>query len=568
MIRQIQLFGITDVGRQRTHNEDNFAICKDVSQKQWGFRRTEILDLSDGGAVLVVADGMGGTNAGEIASDIAQQYVMDAFNTLGKVSESVRDKEKWLKDLVLGAHKAIVKHQHEHLDTAGMGTTLIVVWVVGDSLHAAWSGDSRCYIWSGEEYLRPFSDDHSMVWEMVKAGNMTPEEARTHPESNLILQSLGTDGNPPKPSVRSRKLFKGDRVLVCSDGLNGMLSDEDIYTVLKEDLDTAETCSRFVDLANEAGGHDNVTCLMLDVKDADGRPAGDTVSGGASVDSYDEVHGEEKQGFGMRAVMIVLVAFVLLVLVWFLWIRPGGNPVDPYVGSADTPADLSGSSDVDFDRGSDMVEGTNALPDRPVAPPTATERVSTRDNQENDSVPSASWTDNLPAIQPAAPDSEETADAETRDEAGNDSVNAVIPDTTGTAVSDSDTVEIPVQNVHPDSVRFPGSGTGLPNYTIPDSANRVNGRTRPGAVITLPDTTSHPPTDPSGLFHSLNLVPVGATIPPGSTSPKAVLSDTSISFSTGFAAAMHRLSVLFRERRSGSAIHIDNSEAVSANMIV
>jgi serine/threonine protein phosphatase PrpC len=464
MIRQIQLFGVTDVGRQRTHNEDNFAICKDVSEKQWGFRRSEILELSVAGAVLVVADGMGGTNAGEIASDIAQQYVMDAFNGLEVLPKSGRDREKWLKEQILGAHKAIVKHQHEHLDTAGMGTTLIVVWIVGDTLHSAWSGDSRCYIWSGEEYLRPFTDDHSMVWEMVKAGNMTPEEARTHPESNLIMQSLGTEGNPPKPSVRSRKLFKGDRVVVCSDGLNGMMSDEAIRSVLAENLDTADTCSRLVNIANEGGGDDNITCLLLDVKDGEERPAGVADDVVATTVRYREGQNDSSASAKTRPIFWVLPGVILLVVALFFWIRSADDSGDVGLVGTELPVEVpdTGYSD------------TASEPSRPVPPPASRQpdddvRLVPNDTTEP-SVTSA--VNNEAAVVPPPTSNDIVPD-----------VPAVVADTT--AIAPNETIEVgatPVVNNEAAVVPPPTS-----NDIVPDVPPVVADTT----ATTPPDTTGN-----------------------------------------------------------------------------
>lgn len=283
MIKTFTLFGITDVGRQRTHNEDNFVVSRDVSANEWGFRRDAVVEAGAGGALLIVADGMGGTNAGEVASHLAQESVRKAFQQLTTIPESSSKREKFLRQCILNAHEQIIEHQHKHLETAGMGTTLVIAWVIGESLHTAWSGDSRCYVYDGSSPLKPFTDDHSMVWELVKKGSLTPEEARTHPESNLILQSLGSPDNPPKPSVRSTKLRAGNRVLVCSDGLNGMLPDQRIEQLLSEGNGTAETCADLVKQANMAGGEDNITCLLLDVLETEEQPAKTKKGSGAAT---------------------------------------------------------------------------------------------------------------------------------------------------------------------------------------------------------------------------------------------------------------------------------------------
>ncbi|MFY0672940.1 MAG: serine/threonine-protein phosphatase [Bacteroidia bacterium] len=273
MIKKIELFGTTDVGQVRDHNEDNFAICKDLERKEWAFKRDEVLDLSKRGSLLVVADGMGGTNAGEVASHIAQETIQKLFDNLESIPKSASEREKALKRFIVDAHNAIVEHQHKNLDTAGMGTTLVLAWVFEDSVHVAWSGDSRVYLYQGQQEMYPFTDDHSLVWQMVQEGQMTPEEARVHPESNIITQSLGDERQTPKPSAKSKKLYSGDRVMVCSDGLCGMLSDQEIMNFMRIESSTAEICKELVNAANRAGGTDNITVLMLEVKEGDKRPA-------------------------------------------------------------------------------------------------------------------------------------------------------------------------------------------------------------------------------------------------------------------------------------------------------
>lgn len=262
---KFRLFGITDVGRVRDHNEDNFAVCKDLDKGEWNYDRSELRELSDRGAVMIVADGMGGTNAGEIASDIAQKTVKKQFDELKKVPRNDEKILNLLGDFIIEAHDKIVEHQKNYLDTAGMGTTMVVAWVLGKKLYVSWSGDSRCYVFNNDTPAYPFTDDHSQVWEMVKNNHMTPEEARVHPESNLITQNLGDPSQPPQPEGKCVNLQPGDRILVCSDGLNGMLSDADIHYTLVEEQETSEACKKLVESAKNAGGHDNITVLLFDV---------------------------------------------------------------------------------------------------------------------------------------------------------------------------------------------------------------------------------------------------------------------------------------------------------------
>ncbi len=262
MSRKLEIFGMTDVGQVRDHNEDNFVICKDLKQKDWSYARDKKVELGPWGTLLVVADGMGGTNAGEVASHIAQETVKKTLNALEAIPESDKKREDLLKKIIREAHDEIVKHQQKNLETAGMGTTLVIAWIIGDKLHVAWSGDSRCYVHRKGEDLHPFSEDHSLVWNLVKAGEISPEEARTHNESNIITQSLGEPSRPPKPSAKTTELHPGDQVLVCSDGLNGMLSDEQIQYFLDQNKSVADICNDLTAAANKAGGTDNITVLM------------------------------------------------------------------------------------------------------------------------------------------------------------------------------------------------------------------------------------------------------------------------------------------------------------------
>ncbi len=264
----VEIFATTDTG-SRSYNEDNFAVCKDLSQKSWSFMPHEKFSLSESGAVLLVADGMGGTNAGEVASDIAQQHIQDQFNTLTDIPTTDKARLSLLQSMVMEAHRALVAHQETNLETAGMGTTLIILWVFTDKAFVAWCGDSRLYVYRKHEALAPFTDDHSLVWQLVKQGQLTPEEARLHPESNIITQSLGDPSYPPKPDASLIDIKTGDRFLLCSDGLNGMLSDDEIYTILTQEEDTVQASKRLVYEANQAGGKDNITVVMLDVVQKD-----------------------------------------------------------------------------------------------------------------------------------------------------------------------------------------------------------------------------------------------------------------------------------------------------------
>lgn len=255
----LKYFGATNVGQVRDHNEDSFVII-DLAQEE----------NNPKGTIFMVADGMGGANAGEVASAIACNVIEDRFLKLQTIPDSPRNIEKYLKNLLLEAHQQIVQHASQHPECEGMGTTAVLAWVIANQLHVVWCGDSRCYVYQKRQQhtLKPFTDDHSLVWQMVLSGEISPEEARVHDQSNIILQVLGSTDSKPKPSYLSKKLIEGEEILLCSDGLNGMLSDAAIQQILERQNDVELTTDVLIDAANHAGGTDNITVIYVTVEDA------------------------------------------------------------------------------------------------------------------------------------------------------------------------------------------------------------------------------------------------------------------------------------------------------------
>ncbi|MEM7368212.1 MAG: PP2C family serine/threonine-protein phosphatase [Bacteroidota bacterium] len=260
----IDIWSQTDTGKIRDHNEDNFCVSENLANQEWGAKGKSPMLLGKLGSLLAVADGMGGTNAGEVASEIAVQEVQSSF---AQIQELPTDPHIFLKAVIMRAHQAILEHAKLHPQTRGMGTTLILAWVVDGLLYVAWSGDSRCYLFREGIEFRPLTDDHSLVWEMVKNKILTAEEARTHPDSNIITQSLGNNREAPKPEALKQgiPLQAGDRLLLCSDGLNAMVPDPQIGTLLIQGESAQRTCQSLIEAANLAGGYDNITTLLLDV---------------------------------------------------------------------------------------------------------------------------------------------------------------------------------------------------------------------------------------------------------------------------------------------------------------
>jgi serine/threonine protein phosphatase PrpC len=261
----LKLTAKTDVGRVREHNEDNYVVCPDVEKKEWFFSDTII--ESEEGTLLVVADGMGGLNAGEVASAIAIETIQQYFNQDNRTKIETHEQVKAaLIDCINIAQSNMLNHAKEHPDTTGMGTTIVIAFIKENILHTAWVGDSRCYVLRKNTELYYATKDHSYVQELVDANQLTMEQAFYHPESNIITRSLGDNSNKtPKPDVCAYPIVAGDKILLCSDGLNGMLQDDAILKILHETENINEAAIKLINTANEAGGHDNITLILSEI---------------------------------------------------------------------------------------------------------------------------------------------------------------------------------------------------------------------------------------------------------------------------------------------------------------
>jgi protein phosphatase len=229
----------TDVGRVRNQNEDSLWASE---------------------SLFLVADGMGGHAAGEVASGLA-------VTEIGRIAESSPLQAEDITIAIWRANEAILRAGHERGDRFGLGTTVTGVAVVsaeGDDQWAVFNvGDSRVYRFI-EGQLSQVTVDHSEVQELVTAGHLRPEEARFHPRRNVVTRSLGSDP-PPIADLWVLRPRAGDRFLVCSDGLTGELEDAEIEQLLAEFSDPQEAADALVRAANAAGGHDNVTAIVVDL---------------------------------------------------------------------------------------------------------------------------------------------------------------------------------------------------------------------------------------------------------------------------------------------------------------
>lgn len=225
----------TDVGKVREVNEDSY-----------GYRDR----------LFVLADGMGGYEAGEIASAIAVETVL-AVNPAGNETAAR------LRQVILDANQAILSEVEKHPEHAGMGTTITVLYLDNTQAYITNVGDSRIYTLSGGKLLQ-LTADHSLVAELVKNGSITEAEAKIHPRRNILTQALGMEGNL-EFEVSMVAFAPGDKFLLCSDGLTGILDESTIAAYLAADATPQSIAEQLVGAANAAGGKDNISVIVVEV---------------------------------------------------------------------------------------------------------------------------------------------------------------------------------------------------------------------------------------------------------------------------------------------------------------
>jgi protein phosphatase len=255
----IEVFGKTDVGLVREHNEDNFLVA-DVTA---AVRSNEIaaplpIDVGDKGALFLVCDGMGGAAAGEVASQMAVDSIYEA---LSAAAPQTRDGfARLLRRAVEQANERIFIQSRDNQSERGMGTTCTVAGLVDSTLVVGQIGDSRCYVLRDGK-LAQVTKDQSLAWQLIEAGAMTAEEAKAFEHANIILQALGVQERV-EVVLSQVELRKGDVALLCSDGLHGPVSDEEILAVLIAETDLKRAGDALVTKALERDGPDNITVVL------------------------------------------------------------------------------------------------------------------------------------------------------------------------------------------------------------------------------------------------------------------------------------------------------------------
>lgn len=305
------------MGSVRSNNEDNFIVNDDLSNPDWFVPKdnSDEKSLGKSGAILVVADGMGGMNAGEVASAIAVDTIKTVFSGEGcpDSASSFKEIEAFLKEAIVKADANIKAKVKEDESTSGMGTTIVIAWILDKTAHIAWCGDSRAYLFNPSSGLKRLSKDHSYVQELVNAGKLDPELAFDHPNSNIITRSLGDCNTKARPDYISQNLSSGDVVLLCSDGLCGLCRDEEIAMILA-DAEDVETCrNELISAAIDAGGYDNVTVAIFKVKDVEEEDNPDMSD---TTNDMNNVHNRRKRSKMLVWLIIVVLLAVAAVLIW------------------------------------------------------------------------------------------------------------------------------------------------------------------------------------------------------------------------------------------------------------
>jgi serine/threonine protein phosphatase PrpC len=268
----IKLFARTDVGQVREHNEDNFLVA-DLTKRVRGLQEeNRVVTVGKNGNVVAVCDGMGGAAAGEVASQLAVDIIYEKMiEDVAPDAQVARNEiARRLVRAVEAAGLRIFEAAKNDRTRRGMGTTVTAAALVDDHLFLAQVGDSRGYILR-DGTLVQVTRDQSLVNQLIEAGQLTEEEAETFEHNNIILQALGT-AETVQVDLTFAELRRGDILMLCSDGLSGMVRNDEIREVLKGTPDPLEACKTLTERANAAGGHDNITVIVAQF-DGDGLKA-------------------------------------------------------------------------------------------------------------------------------------------------------------------------------------------------------------------------------------------------------------------------------------------------------
>jgi serine/threonine protein phosphatase PrpC len=318
----VEIAGLTDVGQVREHNEDAFLIAglgeKAVDRSETGF----VGPLPAAGLLFAVADGMGGAASGEVASRLAVETLRDQLRD-GYAADADRETlARGLEGALETANEKIFAEASQESKHRGMGTTMTAVLASGDRLCISQVGDSRAYLLRKGEIVQ-LTEDQSLINQLIRDGTLTDEEAEKIGGKNIILQALGVE-EAIQADTRHLEVLSGDILLVCSDGLSGMMSDPDMAATLLEIQDPAEACRKLVEQANAAGGRDNISVIVA-------RFTGGSLRAPAEGTADLVVHAGKppETKSPSRKKLLILLAVVAAAILFGLLLFTGGNGGGP-----------------------------------------------------------------------------------------------------------------------------------------------------------------------------------------------------------------------------------------------
>lgn len=239
----METFSITHIGRRREMNQDYVFASE-----------TAVGQLPN---LFLVADGMGGHKAGEYASRFTVEKIVEELSASQQMKPVTA-----IRDALVTANRLLIREAKEDSAKSGMGTTIVAATIIGTHLHVANVGDSRLYV-TDHEAIRQITRDHSLVEEMVRLGEMDKAEAKDHPDKNIITRAIGVTTDLVVDFFEV-ELKPGDTVLMCSDGLTNMVDDEEIRAIIAEKNNVKEKAERLIETANEHGGKDNITVVLVE----------------------------------------------------------------------------------------------------------------------------------------------------------------------------------------------------------------------------------------------------------------------------------------------------------------
>ena len=305
-MKNIQIAGLTDVGRARTQNEDNLIEFD-----------------SPNGYVVAVCDGMGGENGGATASDLAVTIIKDILtnNTFSTPQEAI-------VKACNAANQGILHRAASRPELSGMGSTCVIAIIQNDLIYYGWIGDSRIYYYTPNQGLEQLSKDQSYVQTLVDNGEITPEEAECHPRKNEILNALGIEEmTPPVICQEPIPVNAGGTLMLCSDGLSGMVPNFTIERVLSQREKTpSQRCEQLINLANEAGGLDNITVQIIECSAPAAVVEPKTEFRREPVTEQPKKSSNTKSLIGIAVISLLLVGVIAYLVIEFMKDEPTPKP--------------------------------------------------------------------------------------------------------------------------------------------------------------------------------------------------------------------------------------------------